>query len=134
MLQNIDLHHRSFLCSWLRLWVVYSKVYSSVPNYRASCRIQQNEISEVGYDGMGRSWNKQGVSFWCSGYHCCKTSFSKAWTQVLRRFKSCTRRGGSLAMVPAGNKAERLSLVNHTIKTIHLYRKNERFFTTNLSL
>ena len=26
---------------------------------------------------------------WCSGYHYCTTSFNKAWTQVLRRFKSC---------------------------------------------
>ena len=24
---------------------------------------------------------------WCSGYHYCKTSFNKAWTQVLHRFK-----------------------------------------------
>ena len=48
---------------------------------------------------------------WCSGYHCCSTSFSKAWTQVLRRFKSCSRSvgvsrwWGSLTVVPAGNKA-----------------------------
>ena len=26
------------------------------------------------------------VSPWCSRYHCCTTSFNKAWTQVLRRF------------------------------------------------
>ena len=48
---------------------------------------------------------------YCSGYHNCTTSFIKAWTQVLRRFKSCSRRvgdsrwWGSLTMVPAGNKA-----------------------------
>ena len=60
-----------------------------------------------------------------SGYHCCTTSFNKAWTQVLRRFKSRSRRvgdsrwWGSLTMVPAGNKAKRLSSVNHTTKTIH---------------
>ena len=48
---------------------------------------------------------------WCSSYHYCTTSLTKAWTQVLRRFKSCSRRvgdsrwWGSLAMVPAGNKA-----------------------------
>ena len=61
---------------------------------------------------------------WCSGYHYCTTSFNKAWTQVLRRFKSCWRWvgnlgwWGSLTMVPARNKAERLSSVNHTTKTI----------------
>ena len=27
---------------------------------------------------------------WCSGYHYWTTSFYKAWTQVLRRFKSCS--------------------------------------------
>ena len=65
------------------------------------------------------------VAPWCSGYHCCTTSLNKAWTLVLRRFKSCSRRvedlrwWGSLTMVPAGNKAKRLSSVNHTIKTIH---------------
>ena len=31
---------------------------------------------------------------WCSGYHYCTTSFNKAWTQVLRRFKSCSPRVG----------------------------------------
>ena len=30
-------------------------------------------------------------SLWCSGYHCCTTSFNKAGTQVLRGFKSCSR-------------------------------------------
>ena len=46
-------------------------------------------------------------------------------TQVLCRFKSCSRRvgdsrwWGSLTMVPARNKAKRLSSVNHTTKTIH---------------
>ena len=29
---------------------------------------------------------------WCSGYLYWTTSFNKAWTQVLRRFKSCSRR------------------------------------------
>ena len=28
----------------------------------------------------------------CSGYHYCTTSFNLAWTQVLRRFKHCSRR------------------------------------------
>ena len=62
---------------------------------------------------------------WCSGYHYRTTSFNKVWTQVLRRFKSCSRGVGdsrwwvSLTMVPAGNKAKRVSSVNHTTKTIH---------------
>ena len=62
---------------------------------------------------------------WCSGYHYCTTSFNKVWTQVRRRFISCSWRvgdsqwWGSLTMVPAGNKAKRLSSVNHTTKTIH---------------
>ena len=65
---------------------------------------------------------------WCSGYHYCTTSFSKVWTQVLRRFSSCSRRVGdsqwwrSLTMAPAGNEAKCLSSVNHTTKkkkTIH---------------
>ena len=48
---------------------------------------------------------------WWSGYHHCTTSFTKAWKQVLRRFKSCSqcvgdsRWWGSLTMDPAGNKA-----------------------------
>ena len=50
---------------------------------------------------------------------------TKAWTQLLRRLKPCSRRVGdsrwwrSLTMISAGNKAKRLSLVNHTTKTIH---------------
>ena len=31
---------------------------------------------------------------WCSGYHYCTASFNWAWTQVLRRFKSSSRRVG----------------------------------------
>ena len=64
---------------------------------------------------------------WCSGYRYCTTSFNKAWTQVLRRFKSCSRHvgdswwWGSLTMVPAENKAKGLSSVNHTTKTIHCH-------------
>ena len=60
-----------------------------------------------------------------SGYHYCTASSNKDWTQVLRRFKSClgcvrdSRWWGSLRMVIAGYKAKRLSLVNHTTKTIH---------------
>ena len=49
---------------------------------------------------------------WCRGYHYCATSFNKAGTQVLRRFKFCLRRvgdswwWGSLLMAGAGNKAK----------------------------
>ena len=70
---------------------------------------------------------------WCSGYNYCTASFNKAWTQVLRRFKPCWRRvgdsrwWGSLTMVPAGNKAKHLSLVNHTTKTIH-HHSSSAFF------
>ena len=62
---------------------------------------------------------------WYSGYNYCTTSFNKVWTQVLRGFKSCLRRvrdlrwWESLTVVPAGNKSQRLSLVNHSAKTIH---------------
>ena len=35
-----------------------------------------------------------GLALWCSGYHYCTTSFNKAWTQVLRRFKPCSQRFG----------------------------------------
>ena len=62
---------------------------------------------------------------WCSGYHYCTPSFNKSWTQILCRFKSCSRRvehsrwWGSLTMVPAGNKAKCLSSVNHTTKIIN---------------
>ena len=58
-----------------------------------------------------------------SGYRY--NSFNKAWIQVLRRLKPCSRRvgdsrcWGSLTMVPAGNKAKRLWSVNHTTKIIH---------------
>ena len=57
--------------------------------------------------------------------HSCTTSFNKFWTQVLHRFKSCSRCvgdsqwWGSLTMVPAGNKAKLLLLVHHTTTTIH---------------
>ena len=58
------------------------------------------------------------VAPWCSGYHYCTTSFKKAWSQVLRRFKSRLWSVGdwrwwrSLTIVPAENKAT------------HLYRPN----------
>ena len=51
------------------------------------------------------------VAPWRSGYHYCTTSFIIVWTQVLHRFKSCSRCVGdlqwwrSLTVVPAENKA-----------------------------
>ena len=54
---------------------------------------------------------------WCIGYRYCTTSFSKAWTQVLCRFKTWSRRVEDSRWW--GNKAKRLSSVNHATKTIH---------------
>ena len=65
------------------------------------------------------------MASWCSGYHYCTTSFINAWTQILRRFKSWSRRVEnsrwceSMTMFPTGNKAKCLSSVNHTTKIIH---------------
>ena len=70
------------------------------------------------------------VTLWCSGYHYCTTPFSKASTQVLHRFISCSwcvgdsRWWGSLTLVPTGNRAKRFSSVNKTTKTIHHHRSN----------
>ena len=72
------------------------------------------------------------VARWCSGYHCCTTSFNKPWTQVLRRIKSCSRRVGdsrwweSLTVVLTGNKAKRLSSVSHTTKIIHRHQHHSK--------
>ena len=71
------------------------------------------------------------VAPWCSGYYNCTTSFNYAWTQFLRRFKSClrcvgdSRWQGSLTKVPVGNKAKRLSSVNHTTKAIHHHHHHD---------
>ena len=73
---------------------------------------------------------------WCSGYDYCTTSFNKVWTQVLGKFKSCSRCvgdsrwWGSLTMVLAGNKAKRLLLVNHATKTIHHLYHHQSLFNT----
>ena len=60
---------------------------------------------------------------WCSVYHYyCTTSFIKAWNQVLRRLKFCSRRVGDspgwgpLMMVPSKSEAKRLLSDNHTTK------------------
>ena len=58
---------------------------------------------------------------WSGCYHYYTTSFNKAWTPALRRFKSYSRRDGdsgwweSLTMVPV----KYLSSVNHTTKIMH---------------
>ena len=47
----------------------------------------------------------------------------------MRKFKPCSRRvgdsrwRGSLTVVPTGNKAKRLALVNHTTKIIHHHQR-----------
>ena len=85
---------------------------------KAYCTLSKNNFTK-------RNRNVIFVAPWCSGYHYCTTSFNKAWTQVLRRLKPCSRRvgdsrwWGSLTVAPAGNKAKRLSSVNHTTTTIH---------------
>ena len=69
------------------------------------------------------------------GYHYCTTSSNKAWTQVLHKFKCYLRRAACwrfemVTMIPAGNKAKRLSSVDHTTKTIHhhaLSRSDEKY-------
>ena len=53
---------------------------------------------------------------WCSGYHCCTTSFIKAWTQVLRRLNPARE---DLWKWYRLEIRLRLSSVNHTTKTIH---------------
>ena len=70
-----------------------------------------------------QGWTKtNSVAPWCTGYDYCTTSFNKAWTQVLRRFKSYLSRfgdsrwPGSLRTIPAGSKAKHISSVNNTTK------------------
>ena len=62
---------------------------------------------------------------WSSGYHYCTASFNKIWTEVLRRFKLCSRCVRGLGwwepptMVPPRNKAWHLSSVTHSINFIY---------------
>ena len=68
---------------------------------------------------------------WCSGYNYCKISFSKVWTRILRRFKSCSRRaeicdGENLRQWSRVEiRRKRLSLVNHSAKTIHHHHRRD---------
>ena len=65
----------------------------------------------------------QKISGYATDY--CRSSFNKAWIQVLQRFISCLQRVGDLwrwgcmTLVLAGNKAKHLSSVNHSTKTNH---------------
>ena len=86
--------------------------------------IKKDTFSYSSFDNSHLKFGKMS-SAWCSGYLYWTTSLNVAWIQVLRRFKSCSRRvgdsgwWGSLTMVLAEDKAKRLSSVNHTTKTIH---------------
>ena len=56
----------------------------------------------------------------CCGYHYCTTSFKQILNSGSGHGQTGdSRRWGSLTTVPAGNKAKRLSLVNHTTKAVH---------------
>ena len=70
--------------------------------YHASTRFKSHynclNASSAGMSvGFGFGWNRfsQKLSFQ-GGCHYCTTSINKAWTQVLRRFKSCSLRAEDL--------------------------------------
>ena len=75
-------------------------------------------------------WMESNAISSVSGYYYYTPSFNEAWTQVFSRFKPWLQHVRdswwwvSLIMVPAGNKAQRLSLVNHTTKAIQFIRIN----------
>ena len=103
---------------------------SSFSRYQTKCAIKflikqlmMSQTLRVIFDHhLNILWSNGQPAPWWSGYHYCTTSFNKAWTQVLRKFKSSSRRighsrwWGSLTMVPARNAVKRLSWVNHTTK------------------
>ena len=70
---------------------------------------------------------------WCSGYHYCRTSFKKAWTEFFRRFKSCSWCIGELRCwksLAAGNKAQRTFISWTFLKAIHIissYIKKDKY-------
>ena len=51
-----------------------------------------------------------------------------AQVQILLAAVGDSRRRGSLTMVPAGNRAKRLSSVSYTTKTIHHHHHHHHFF------
>ena len=67
------------------------------------------------------------VAPWCSGYHYCTTSFSKVWTQILRRFKPCLIYDGKNLWQWSRLKIRRkhLSSVNHTTIAIHHHHHHQ---------
>ena len=79
------------------------------------------------------SFCKRWIFYLTVFFPCEYPSFNKAWTQVLHRIKSCSRRVDlrwweSLIMVQAGNKANFFSSVNHTSKTIlHHHHHHQDF-------
>ena len=80
----------------LHCWSLSLAISSGTPyNLNSDCKWVSNEALVV---------------LRCSSYHYCTTSFNKAWTQVLHRFKSCLLHvrdlwwWGSLTMVPARNE------------------------------
>ena len=110
--------------------------YSRIPNFKRLTILKYANYIIVFSDIFDAHLSSSSVNYkfitleklkfmWCSGYRCCITSFSKASTQILPWFNSyswcveCICDGKNLTMVPAGNKAERLSSVNHSTKTIH---------------
>ena len=119
---NRNTRTRCEICSMLiiktqerRQWCLYCWLWT----YFRPC----SSASIVNFEQINADWvsgpaHSSLVAPWCSGYDYCTTSFNKAWTQVLRRLKSCSRRvrdsrwWGSRTMVPAGNQAKRLSSVN----------------------
>ena len=67
------------------------------------------------------------MASWCSGYDYCTSKpvlrFYAGSDSACGVSEICNGEG-SLTMVPAGNKTKRLSLLNHTTKTIHHYHCN----------
>ena len=64
----------------------------------------------------------------CCGYHYCTTSFKQILNSGSGHGQTGdSRRWGSLTTVPVGNKAKRLSLVNHTTKAVHHHHHHQSF-------
>ena len=89
-------------------------------------KLQKEDVASFSHEYL----LSHGYHYLSHGYHYCTTSFNKASTQMLHRFKSCPQRvrdlrwWGSLRMAPVGNKAKCLSSVNLTTKTIHRHHNH----------
>ena len=101
-------------------------------------KLQTNFVVDIYWKINTQKINEsfEGMTRWCSVYHYCTSSFNKAWTYLLRRFKSDgeddeddSRWWGSLTMVLAGHKSKCLSSVNHNAKTNrhHHYRHHHHY-------